>query len=66
MVKTLFALLISGIVGLLELAGVVVLAVAAGLAFGVIGVLVVVGVALLAKSMELDVRRSDRPGRGGS
>lgn len=62
MVKLMLALLISGVVGLCELAGVVLLAVAAGLAFGAVGVLVVVGVALLAKSMELDVRR----GRGGS
>jgi hypothetical protein len=64
-VKTLVALFISGLVGLCELAGVVLLAVVAGLTFGVRGVLVVVGVALLAKSMELDVRRGDSK-RGGS
>ena len=50
-------LLVAGVVGLCELAGVVLLAVAAGMAFGGVGVLAVLGVALLAKSMELDMRR---------
>lgn len=65
MVKTLLMLIITNVVGLLELVGVVLLAVAVGLLWGASAVLAVVGVALLGKSMELDVRRERSRSGGG-
>jgi hypothetical protein len=64
-VKTLMVLIVTNVVALLELGGVVLLAVVAGMWWGMPAVLVVVAVAMLFKSAELDIRRDKtRRGRG--
>lgn len=59
MVKLILLFIVGHVVQLLELAGVVALAVAAGMWFGAAGVLVVVGVGLLVKSFELDLGKPE-------
>lgn len=55
MVKLLAGFALVHAVTLLELAGILLLTVAAGVTFGPVGVLVVIGVAALVKSFELDL-----------
>lgn len=61
MVKRLVLLMLTHAVSLLELVGVVCLAIGLGMRFGAWTVLVIAGVALLVKSFELDLASGDQP-----